>query len=829
MQKGKIEKVNYMTKKQLFFVFCLIGLALILPAPPLHAANTTYYVSFSDGVDTNTGLSSTPDPMAPSKPLLESNSLNLGPGDRVLFKCGDTWQAEMLRIEELGVAGNPITFGSYPTANCANKPIISGSKPISGWSGSGPIYSVTLSAAEFPFGMNQLFKNGQRLPLGRWPNIGEAGFDNGYSSINSQPALNQINDPELPDVDWIGAIAHIKGMRWYLLSRQVSGDSGDTLTFSANNDCWAGNCTGWGFWLSNHLSTLNQEGEWFYNSASRTLYLYTTGGLPSNVEAAVILQNDTRSWGGILLGQDLSGKVSYVVIDNFEVRNWGRHGIASPTNLVNRENSFITIQNNRIKDVDGIGISLATWVFSADDGADGWRGGNNMALLNNVIDGANHKGIDFYGKQSLLEDNEIKNIALIQNLNKSGMGRDTDDSGGFCTEDGAGIRIKIDKPANSGNNNTLRYNRLEKIGYNGIDVAGHTNTLEYNVIKQACYAKGDGGAIRTFGGSSLANTSVYNLAIRNNIVIDTIGNTDGANPTYKPLFGFGLYIDHFSKDVAISGNTVISSTVHGVLYQDSTGQMSNNTLYANNLGTLSGGQVNLTQSPTLVQPFIGNILYALRSDTRTLIADNKNKLSGSNNNYFFNPYQNSHISAEGSKTLVQWQAYSSMDGNSKTHWFNQNPGDLPRSVIFYNDTKVAQVINLGNKKYLDLDQNQVTGNLSLPAFASKVLIDSGEVALAPAALYFDNASSPPQNVTLKNITSNPLILTGITVSAGFAQTNDCPATLAVGATCTITVTFTSGSSAPVTGTLSVTHNAGDPYSTSLFGNLPKIYLPVVLK
>jgi hypothetical protein len=174
-----------------------------------------------------------------------------------------------------------------------------------------------------------------------------------------------------------------------------------------------------------------------------------------------------------------------------------------------------------------------------------------------------------------------------------------------------------------------------------MDVFGHTNTIEYNVIKDACYSKGDCGGIRTFGSSSLASTSVYNLVFRNNIIINTIGNTDGANTTYKALFGFGLYIDHFSRDIVVSGNTVISSTVHGVLYQDSTGQMSSNTLYANNLGTLSGGQVNLTQNPTLVQPFTGNILYGLRNNTRTLIADNKNKLGGSNNNYFFNPYQNS--------------------------------------------------------------------------------------------------------------------------------------------------------------------------------------------
>jgi hypothetical protein len=170
-----------------------------------------------------------------------------------------------------------------------------------------------------------------------------------------------------------------------------------------------------------------------------------------------------------------------------------------------------------------------------------------------------------------------------------------------------------------------------------------------------------------------------------------------------------------------------------------------------------------------------------------------------------------------------------MDGASKTHWFNQNAGDPSLSVIFYNETKTSQVINLGNKKYLDLDQNQVIGSLTLAPFASKVLIDSGEVALAPVVLYFDNAASPPQMVTLKNITGSSLIITGISVSPGFAQINNCPASLNTGQSCTITVTFTAGGSTPVTGTLNVSHNAGNPYTVNLFGNLPKTYLPVVQK
>jgi hypothetical protein len=212
-----------------------------------------------------------------------------------------------------------------------------------------------------------------------------------------------------------------------------------------------------------------------------------------------------------------------------------------------------------------------------------------------------------------------------------------------------------------------------------------------------------------------------------------------------------------------------------------------------------------------------------------LIADNSGKLGSSNNNYFFNPYQNSHIYAQGAKTLAQWQAYSGMDGNSKTNWFTLTPGDPANSVIFYNDTKVAATINLGHKKYLDLDQNQVIGSLNLAPFTSKVLIDSGEVALAPAVLYFDDAASPAQNIILKNITGSPLTINSITASAGFAQTHNCPPILPIDATCTISVTFTSLQPGPIVGSLTVTHNAGDPYTASLFGGLLKTYLPLIRK
>ena len=141
----------------------------LLPEEVL-AADTTYFVSSSDGADSNTGLSAETGSNGPFKTIAKVNALPLQPGDAVLFKCGDVWRAEMLVINNSGTVDNPITFGSYP-GGCANKPIVSGAQPISGWTAySGTLYYADLSAGanagKFPTGVNQLFRNERPAPPG---------------------------------------------------------------------------------------------------------------------------------------------------------------------------------------------------------------------------------------------------------------------------------------------------------------------------------------------------------------------------------------------------------------------------------------------------------------------------------------------------------------------------------------------------------------------------------------------------------------------------------------------------------------------------------------
>ena len=707
------------------FAILLVLLAAAAPALPTRAAGTTYYVSTA-GLDSNDGLSE----LTPFKTIAKVNSLALGPGDRVLFKCGDVWQAEQLVVSKSGTETEPITFGSYPEG-CANKPTLSGSLPITGWTvHSGSIYRADLPAGTFPLGINQLFRDGQRLTMGRWPNL-DAG-DGGYSFVDSHSAgSNQITDNELPSsVNWAGAIVHIKNIRWSMLDRQVTGSSSHTLTLNTGLSClisgWT-TCTGWGYFINNHLATLDQDGEWYYDAGANRVYLYSTGGVPSSIEGSVILEEATTlRHGGIMLSD--GSATSYVVVDNIALKNWFNHGIGTPGGMSGDIYHHFTIRNVTIKDVDAAGVRLSSWLERPSNGRKGLRGGHHMTFTDNVIDGANHFGITGYFAESTFEDNVIKNIALIENLNKSGMGCGLTSS--QCTENGDGFRIRTYEPLDSGYGNALRYNRFEKIGYNGVDVFGYDTTLERNFITQSCYSKADCGGVRTFGSDNLSATDVYDVHIVENIIVDIPGNVDGCHAS-RPAFGMGLYIDHYSRDVEVRGNTIISTTATGLLYQRSTGQIVDNTVYNASSGTSYNGHISLGASETRVT-ISGNVLYGLKSNAWTLYSYSLSNFLSSDYNYFFHPFEEDQIAYGPSwtrYTFAEWKAYSGLESHSKANWFTLNPGDPPLSRVFYNDTKNPLVVDLGVRKYLDLDQNTVMGAITLQPFESIVLVDDGYAVL----------------------------------------------------------------------------------------------------
>jgi hypothetical protein len=93
---------------------------------------------------------------------------------------------------------------------------------------------------------------------------------------------------------------------------------------------------------------------------------------------------------------------------------------------------------------------------------------------------------------------------------------------------------------------------------------------------------------------------------------------------------------------------------------------------------------------------------------------------------------------------------------------------------------------------------------------------------APTSLTFGNqatgSTSAAQTVTLTNNGTAALTISGIATSGDFAQTNGCSASLAAGASCSISITFTPTASGSRSGALTITDNAANsPQTVALTG------------
>jgi len=109
--------------------------------------------------------------------------------------------------------------------------------------------------------------------------------------------------------------------------------------------------------------------------------------------------------------------------------------------------------------------------------------------------------------------------------------------------------------------------------------------------------------------------------------------------------------------------------------------------------------------------------------------------------------------------------------------------------------------------------------------AGKGVSPAPSVNFNPTSLGFGSqtvgTTSAAQSVTLTNNGTAPLTIFSIAATGEFAQTNDCPispTTLAAGAHCTISGTFSPTSEGAKTGSITVTDNAGgSPHTVSLAG------------
>ncbi|WP_328914513.1 MULTISPECIES: choice-of-anchor D domain-containing protein [unclassified Streptomyces] len=113
--------------------------------------------------------------------------------------------------------------------------------------------------------------------------------------------------------------------------------------------------------------------------------------------------------------------------------------------------------------------------------------------------------------------------------------------------------------------------------------------------------------------------------------------------------------------------------------------------------------------------------------------------------------------------------------------------------------------------------NTSTVSLSGTGTAPGPVLNTDPASLSFAATVV-GSSAPAQTVTVSNSGTTAATVSGVTASGDFSQTNNC-STLAVGASCTVTVTFKPTTGGARTGNLTLTGNANNsPTTVTLAGS-----------
>lgn len=586
-------------------------------APCASLAQATYYVA-AVGKDTNNGQSAN----APFQTLTKVNSLLLQPGDSVLFRRGDVFKGT-LQLKQSGSAGRPIVISDYATGHfkLAGKPVLTGSVSISHWISLGNnIWQA--SCAECDTQVTGLYRAGSALPLGRYPN--PSAPNQGYLTVQMHVGVSQLTSQQPLSTDWTGGEVVVRAAQWILDRATIIKQAGNTLTLGNKTSTYE-LIDSRGYFIQNHPATLDQAGEWYYNSASKTILLFDNQGNPNKqaITATVLSR-------GIELAD-----VSFIIIQNLQVKQTLRQSLYA------RNVSNLTLTNDDFTESGEDGVVI--------DGS-----GSHIRVERNHILNINNNGLWIGPYQNVtFQNNTLRSIGMLAGRGKGGDGQY---NGLFCS---AELNVSIEN------------NRIDSIGFNGIALAHSTNTLvQRNIISNFCAVKSDGGGIYIWNGDKLP---MSNIQFKSNIIYNGIGTPELPSANY--VGANGIFMDECTDNVLVSTNTIFDCHGLGIyLYSVNHSKVTGNTSVNNSLSQLSmynystscQTRENIVQQNVLVSKLPSQFVASYESD-----GDDLTDFGLIDNNYYARPFEDAfklrivyNRTIGDDMTLAQWQALSDQDANS---------------------------------------------------------------------------------------------------------------------------------------------------------------------
>ncbi|MEO6949693.1 MAG: right-handed parallel beta-helix repeat-containing protein [Ginsengibacter sp.] len=520
----------------------------------------------------------------------------------------------------------------------------------------------------------------------------------GYLTYQSHSGNTSITSSSLTGTpNWTGASSIIKKERWAVEAGTITAQSGGTLSFIDGGKFTPTN--GFGFFIQNDPRTLDVQNEWYYNPSTKKIRVYSASS-PVNVQISTVEMLAA-----------VSGTWSY----NFNNISFkGSNSDAMNLHLVSSGN--ISVKNCDISYAGGDGIYADRVTVDIED--------NNISYSN-----SNGIEVTYTCPNSIIKNNTIKNTGLLPGMMMK-------------TTSGNGIHVQ-------GVNLLVQYNNIDSSGYDGIYFSGDNMKIRNNFINHSCMVTDDGGGIYT-GGSNFGNEIV------GNIILNSVGNIEGIDAG-SGYMGVGIYLDSYSSNFLIQGNTVANGNSSGGFFSNlNNNVIRDNTFYNNSLltGFNSKGEVMMQHiccNDVRSNVFNSNICFSKSSIKSPYfsysITDDINQWGTADSNYYvssnggntFGVQLNSTVT---NYTLPQWRSYSGRDTHSQS--LIKSPASMDGVRFEYNATQSNKTVSL-DAKYVDVKGNVYNGSITLAPYTSAVLIKDGPITTNQPPLA---SAGGDQNITL---------------------------------------------------------------------------------
>lgn len=522
----------------------------------------TYYVA-PDGSDAHPG-----NVHAPFRTIRACSAV-MAAGDTCLIESG-TYH-ETIAPARSGTAAAPITYAAAPGAQV----VIDGADPVAGWSAvtatglsalegadpylagsdfanavaTGQVYQAHVVIAPSLAG-NQVFWNGAPQVEAQWP------YPGGDPSVPKLASAQSGTTDSLSDIAltepagfWNGAL--LTAHNWFVSETGTVTDSQvGTITAAGLPSCVGlspNQSTDYS--LKGKLELLGQPGEWFYQAASHTLFLYSPDAAkPSNTA----VEAKQRA-----VAIDLSGR-SHISVVGLGIRGATAQTSAASTGdvldgLVAQDiaaDAQLNPDPNMVTTPDGCAVLTAGETTSGI-----LLEGHGNVIRNSLIDGSTGNGVAMSGS-----GNTVTNTTILH----------VDTLGSYA----AGINVL-------GSDETITHDTVEGSGRSDINidnkVAGATaagDDISYNDLSDYNNLVVDGGAVYVCCSVNLATT-----------VIDHNQFHD-PSPFAHTAPAPGVYLDNSTYNATVYDNVAWNRTTYGAVLINPNGQStSGNRIYNNTSGT----------------------------------------------------------------------------------------------------------------------------------------------------------------------------------------------------------------------------------------------------